>query len=188
MLQGGLLSWRDEEAAYPSVKCHHHPLPLRARGRKAEGTRPLQGRGEEREEREGGGGGSNKISFMIQVGVREDFPVSRTSLARLKAAAQPRLGFLYPSSGLCLCFMSWKVTRFYSISFQDTLKCPHVGETSGLTQEVLCYDSTFFMLVLIQVQQFRFLFFLFFKKAKIQNILTTTKQTFDRRHTAQAYC
>lgn len=77
MLQGGLLSWRDEERAYSSVKCHHPFLPLRAQGRKAEGTGAFGG----------GRKGEKKIEqdpFMIQPSVREDFPLSRTSLARLK--------------------------------------------------------------------------------------------------------
>lgn len=38
---GGLLSWRDEEKADPSVKCHHPSLPLRRQGRKADGTGPF---------------------------------------------------------------------------------------------------------------------------------------------------
>lgn len=62
MLQGGLLSWRDEERAYASVKCYHPSLPLRAPGRKAEGMRPFQRRGE--------GGRQEKIEqdqFMIQL-------------------------------------------------------------------------------------------------------------------------
>lgn len=71
---GGLLSWRDEERAHPSVKCHHPSLPLRLQGRKAEGKESLL---------RNGGGWEKKIEqdpFMIQLGVSEDFPVSRTGL------------------------------------------------------------------------------------------------------------
>lgn len=121
---GGLLSWRDEERAYPSVKCHHPSLPLRAQGRKAEGTGPFQ---EGKREREGGRKKIEQDQFMIQLCVKEDFPVSRSGLARLKGPTAQSQSFLKKSvlvdylSGQ-ICFISWRATGFYFLTLQDTLK------------------------------------------------------------------
>lgn len=50
--------------------------------------------------------------FMIQLCVREDFPVSRTGLARLKGATAQTESFLYLSSGLSVCLSK---SQFYGL-------------------------------------------------------------------------
>lgn len=98
------------------MKCHHPSLPLRAPGRKAERTGPFQG--------EEGGRKIEQDPFMIELCVREDFPVSRTGLDRLKGASAQTESLLHLSSGLSVGpsvrFMSRKATRFSFLTLRDT--------------------------------------------------------------------
>lgn len=86
------------------------------------GLGPFKGEGREEKKIE-------QDQFMIQLCLSEDFPVSRTGLARLKGPTAQTERFLYLSSGLCVevCFMSCKVTRIhqvyrthYNVSMQGT--------------------------------------------------------------------
>lgn len=86
VLQGGLLSWWDEERLSPSVKFQHPSLPLKkGRGNGALSSQGWMERGREKIEQD---------QFMIQLCVREDFPESRCSLAGLKGASAQTQTFL----------------------------------------------------------------------------------------------
>ncbi len=64
--------------------------------------------------------------FMIQLSVKEDFPQSRTGLARLKGPKAQTQSFLYLLvdclSAVYICFMSWRATGFHFLTLRDTFK------------------------------------------------------------------
>lgn len=118
---GGLLSWRDEERAYPSVKCHHPSLPLRAWGRKAEGTGRFQGGGER------GGRKKNRTRSVYDSTLCEGrLPCVSHRLSQvertLSTDRELSLSVLVDCLSVEICFMSWRATRLYFSTLQDTLK------------------------------------------------------------------